>query len=170
MAEDMELEVVTFVERRYCWFKQLTVVIQLYLGTSPQLPILIDSELNLTHRVLDLSVVFDNLKFKYAMEMVSSCVQLWGLIGVDLIQHMLSVEVVRCLNGAVWQIPAGIISIRNTKHFLYDDQIDSIGPNFEIPIYDEIIKCYSCDDSLVNSLNSVPSYSDPFLTSLKRVE
>lgn len=68
------------------------------------------------------------------------------------------------MNGTAWQTPADIIPIGNTKHFLYDDQINPIDTVLEVLDYDEIVKGYFCADSLVNSIvNPDPSYTGPFV-------
>lgn len=75
-----------------------------------------------------------------------------GALSVNLIQYMHPVKVVKCMNNTAWQTPAGIIPIGNTKHYLYDDQINPISIVSKVPDYVEIVKGYSCADSLVNNI------------------
>ena len=84
------------------------------------MPILVDEDFNLEFNVSDFPNVISNIKnlgFKFAADLdeESSLVKVDGLIGVDLIQYMDSMEIIECMYGSAWQIPQGIIPFGNAQ-------------------------------------------------------
>ena len=162
-------EVSTFLGAKKKELKQMVLDIDYSPGKTVPLPILVDEDFNLEFNVSDFPNVISNIKnlgFKFAADLheESSLVKVDGLIGVDLIQYMDSMEIIECMYGSAWQIPQGIIPFGNAQNFLYRSQITPSEVSQEnVNHYSTIISQFSSVPTThINFvLNPKQSYFDP---------
>ena len=122
-----------------------------------QLPVMADDNFHLNFKIEFLDQALSNLQTKFNLadfEHEGDCVNLEGLLGVDVIQFFPKFEVIKCMNGSAFSYASGIIPFGNIDHFLSKDQLLRKYQNFE--------KDQKISESVINFvLNPPQSYFDP---------
>ena len=84
-------------------------------------------------KIRNLNVAISNIKnsnLKLAAEYSESSdtISIDGLVGVDILQYIGDMRVVKCLNGSAFEIATGLIPYGNISHFLFSHQIVTQNP------------------------------------------
>jgi len=91
-VRSVQMEIVTFLGKKYCRLQQITTVVQFASGLERQLPILVNENLELHHKVKHLPVIVDNLEaLNYTLDTDlgrNTDLKLGGLIGIDLFKFV----------------------------------------------------------------------------------
>ena len=157
----------TFLGSGFKELKQIMLDVELTPGNKYPLPILIDDEFDISYKYKHLSSVLNNFKklnFKLAAEFKGNNeIKIQGLIGVDLIQFIKDMYVVKCMNGIAWKFPQGMAPVGNVQHFLYRNQLTPVEDIKEILNYKTTVKQHSeCKVKHVNFvMHPKHSYYDP---------
>lgn len=122
-----DYEVRTFWGSQLKRLREVKFDIRFPSGTR-SLPILIDNQFNIRFDVDCFHLITKNMKnlnFKLAGKFAKNTdtILVHGLLGVDLIQFMKPMHLIKCMGGTAWKLPNGIIPFGNVNNFLYPNQI-----------------------------------------------
>ena len=129
----VEYEVKTFLKSENKHFREATVQVNLPSGRYNVVPVLIDDDFDMDLKIRNLNIAISNIKnanLQLAAEYseFSDTISIDGLVGVDILQYIGDMRVVKCLNGSAYQIATGLIPYGNISHFLFSHQIVTQNP------------------------------------------
>jgi len=161
LENKMDMMVNTFIDSNSRQFFETSVAVKLKDRPNPVIiPFLINNEFDLSFTIEGLKEAHENISRSYLLQEKynSDYVQIEGLVGVDLIQCLGEMKLVKCLGGSALQLTTGVVPIGNIDSFLSQDQLCAK--------YTRSSKS-TLDDSPVNlsivnfALNPVKSFFDP---------
>ena len=168
LISDVEFEVKTFLGSKRKNLKEVNLDVFVEPQRHYGLLMLVDDQFDISFNVPGLSLALENLKtlgHELAADFNNKdLVSVHGLIGVDVVQHLKQVQMIKCMNGSVIGTSSGIAPIGDIRKFLYPNQISSLKP-FEVAYnnFNSILSMYPCQSALVNFvLEPKLSYDDPF--------
>ena len=106
------------------------VCLNLTANCKVKVPVLIDDDFNLSFEVESLSDATANIKKCFNMSdpnlgLNSNTVEVEGIMGADLIQHLPSFDKVKCINGYAFSLANGIVPFGSIDNFLTKAQLIS---------------------------------------------
>lgn len=131
-------------------------------NTMLQVPLLIHSNLSIQFRVDGLMTALNNFQAANIQLADSSfscqsndTVCLEGLLGIDIMQYFVNMNLVPCLNGVAFSLPGGVVPFGNIEQYLSPEQFQSSVP--------QSIERTDCNlQTVVNHvMEPQPSYFDP---------
>ena len=167
LMTDVEFEVKTFLGSKRKNLKEVNLDVFVEPQRHYGLLMLVDDQFDISFNVPGLSLALNNLKalgHKLAADFNDKdLVSVHGLIGVDIVQHLKQMQMVKCMDGSVIWISSGIAPIGDIRKFLYPSQIESL-KSCEVAHnnFNSILSMYPCQPTLVNFvLEPKLSYDDP---------
>ena len=167
LMSDVEFEVKTFLGSKKKNLKEVNLDVFVEPQRHYGLLLLVDDQFDISFNVPGLSLALNNLKtlgHELAADFNGDLVSVHGLIGVDVVQHLKRMQMVKCMNGSVIETSSGIAPIGDIRKFLYPNQIESL-KSYEVTLnnFNSILSMYPCQSALVNFvLEPKLSYDDPF--------
>ncbi|CAL4109993.1 unnamed protein product, partial [Meganyctiphanes norvegica] len=107
-----------------CHKKLQEVNIDVFTGVSKHYPklVLVDDQFDINFKINGFAKALENFKSNgYRLAAVhdeSDQISVQGLIGVDLIQHFSEISKIKCIGGAAWSTPLGVIPFGDINSFL----------------------------------------------------
>lgn len=134
-----------------------------------QIPVLIDEDFSLNFETEGLSQALSNIERKYRLadsafaDERGESIQLEALLGTDVIPFFSRFTLIKCCNGAAFDLHSGVIPIGNIEHFFSLKQISSnLNPNIDSESLNDFEMCQTIDKTVVNSaMCPVKQYFDP---------
>ena len=162
----VEYEVKTFLGSAKKTLKQLNLDVFYGRHKYHSRLMLVDDDFDISFNVKGLRNAISNIESKgcnlaalYSKD--SDDIQVHGLLGVDVIQHLKPMRMIDVLNGSAWELPCGIIPFGNIQNFLHPDQVTAITAVDKADMFSTIVAKYNCPSTHVNFvLNPRHSYED----------
>ena len=131
-SRETEYEVKTFLESRCKTLSENMMEIYLEENTRIDMPVLIDSDLQVLLKLPDLDQVVYNLTnrgYEFAdssFDLKSNGkVELEGILGVDVLQFLPELNLTKILNGSAFSVKGKIIPFGNLESFMYPNQVQA---------------------------------------------
>ena len=162
----VEYEVKTFLGSAKKTLKQLNLDVFYGRHKYHSRLMLVDDDFDISFNVKGLRHAISNLvstgcNLAAVYNEDSDYIQVHGLLGVDVIQHLKPMRMIDVLNGSAWELPCGIIPFGNIQNFLLPDQITAISAVDKADMFSTIVSKYNCPSTHVNwVVNPRHSYED----------
>ena len=167
----VEYEISTFIGSQIKSFKQFSVEINMPGSNALIMPILIDKDLKLDFEVNCMDLVVKNLTengynladLSFDPSIENKYLYLDGLLGIDILQYLPSLNLVQCMNGSCFEINGKFIPIGNCERFLYKQEIADMNRSLNSNLNKKVpSKPDSEESTLVNFILSPnKSYFNP---------
>ena len=123
----IQYEVKTFISSQIKCLNEIVINVKVSDNQFLPLPVLIDDQFNIEFEITDLNKAlanFNNMNVKLAAKYNNNDqVKVSGLIGVDIIQFIKPIKIVKLMNGSAFQLPNGICPFGNILQYLYPNQV-----------------------------------------------
>ena len=126
---DQKIEISSYLNKHFRNLAEIAVFVDFGDGSRYQVPIYVDPNFSISYNIPSLPEAVSNIGSRYPLADENlfekeTNVELQGLIGVDIIQYMENLKVVKCMNGSALQLNEKIIPFGDVDHFLTDDQLN----------------------------------------------
>ena len=171
LVSEVEFDVRTFLGSSKKLLKEANI--DIFTGQYKHYGILmlVDKDFDINFKIQGLNQAVSNIKskgYRLAAEYESGdSVTVHGLIGVDIIQHIVPNQVIKCLNGSAFATNLGIIPFGNINQFLDSNQISQVKANSYVNQtnnnFSNVVNNFKCHSTFVNFvMEPSRSYDDPF--------